>query len=115
MGVHSAQVCVVVAQTNGTAQSVSTRHCTHRSTLSVVSQRPSGEAQSASAVHPVAVAHRPTPLMTSTQVWFVGHPLRPAPQPGSQKPFEPLQTNPEVVPPHAASVAQPQSPVAAMH
>jgi hypothetical protein len=112
--VHSAQVRIEVSHTNGAAQSVSTRHCTQRSTLSVMSQRPSGAAQSPSAAHEVAVVHAPTPPVT-THVWFVGHPLCPGPQPGSQKPFGPLQMKPEVAPPHAASVVQPHRPVATMH
>jgi hypothetical protein len=112
--VHSAQVCIEVSHTNGAAQSVSTRHCTQRSTLSVMSQRPSGAAQSPSAAQVVAVVHAPTPPVT-THVWFVGHPLCPGPHPGSQKPFGPLQMKPEVAPPHAASVVQPHRPVATMH
>ncbi len=53
--------------------------------------------------------------MTPTQVAPVGQPLRPGPQPGTQKPLGPLQTMPEVGPPHAESPpapAQPHKPVA---
>jgi hypothetical protein len=94
---------------------LSTRHCTHVSTLSVVSQRGTGEAQSPSAVHPVAGAQWPTPPATPRHVSFVGQPLRLGPQPGTQKPFEPVQTRPESAAPQAASLEQPHRPVASRH
>jgi hypothetical protein len=53
-GLHSAHVCEG-EQTNGAGQSASRRHCTHWSTLSVMSQRLSGAAQSASLEHVAAL------------------------------------------------------------
>lgn len=85
------------------------------STLSVVSQRGKSDAQSASAVHPPAVAQWPTPAETPTQVAFAAQPLWLGPQPGTQKPFGPLQMRPELAAPHAASVAHPQRPIATRH
>jgi len=113
--VHSTQVFVPVAQTKGAGQSLSTRHCTQVFALSVVSQRGNGDAQSASAVQPAAVAQRPTPPETPTQVALPGQPLWLGPQPGTQKPFGPLQMSPESAAPHAASFAHPQRPVATRH
>jgi hypothetical protein len=113
--VHSTQVFLSPAHTNGAGQSVSSRHCTHVSTFSVVSPLGTGAAQSPSAVHPVAEAQRPTPAEAPTQVSLVGQPLWPEPQPGTQNPFGPVQMRPESAAPHAASVEHPQSPVAARH
>jgi hypothetical protein len=110
--VHSTQVMVSAAQMNGAAQSVSTRHCTHRSAPSVVSQRGSGAAHAPSVVQPVGGSQRPRPPAGAEHVAFDGQPLWPAPQPGSQKPFGPLHTRPESAAPHVASVPQPQRPVA---
>jgi hypothetical protein len=73
--VHSTQVLVPVAHTNGAGQSLSRRHCTQVLTLSVVSQRGKGDAQSASAVQPPGVAQWPTPAETPTQVALAGQPL----------------------------------------
>src|SRR5258708_16244180 len=105
----------MVAHTNGAGQSLSRRHGTHVSTLSVVSQRGRGGAQSASAVHPPAVAQWPTPAETPTQVAFAGQPLWLGPQPGTQNPFGPGQMRPEPAPPQATSFPQPQRPVAKGH
>jgi hypothetical protein len=115
VAVHSTQVFESEAHTNGAGQSWSTRHCTHTSTFSVVSQRGTGVAQSPFAVHPVAVEQRPTPPETPPQVSFVGQPLWLGPQPGTQKPFGPLQMRPEIAVPQAASVEHPHRPVAARH
>jgi hypothetical protein len=115
VAVHSTHVFVPVAQTNGAGQSLSRRHCTQVSTLSVVSQRGKGDAQSASAVQPRAVAQWPTPAETPTQVAGAGQPLWLGPQPGTQKPFGPLQIRPELAAPQVASLAHPQRPVATMH
>jgi hypothetical protein len=117
MAVHSTQVRVVIEQMNGDAQSASPRHCTQRFAPSVVSQRRVGIAQSPSPAQ-AALWQWPTPAATSTHVWPEGHPLRPGPQPGVQKPLGPLQITPEVGPPHEASPAapsQPHRPVAGRH
>ena len=112
--VHSTQVRFD-AHTNPPAQSASTRHCTHVSTLSVVSQRGVGAAHAASAVQPAADAQWPTPAVTPAHVSPPGQPLWLGPQPGTQKPFAPVQMRPESAAPQSASVAQPQSPVARLH
>ena len=112
VGVHSTHVLVSVAHTNGTAQSASMRHCTQRSALSVVSQRCRGAVQAPSLVQPDAASQRPRPPAGAEHVSPEGQPLRPVPQPGSQKPFGPLQMRPESAAPQAASVAHPQRPVA---
>jgi hypothetical protein len=85
------------------------------STFSVVSQRGVGAAQSASLAQPAAAAQWPRPPETPAHVSFAAQPLRPRPQPGTQKPFAPVQTRPESAAPQAMSVAQPHRPVATRH
>jgi hypothetical protein len=65
--VHSTHV-LFDPQTNGAAQSWSTRHWTQVSTFSMVSHRGVGAAQSASLVQPAGVAQCPRPPKTPAQV-----------------------------------------------
>jgi hypothetical protein len=83
-----------------------------------MSHRPVGAAQSASPEQVVADAQRPIPPTTPTQSCPAGHWLRPGPHPGTQNPFGPLHTTPDVAEPQAASPAapsHPHRPVAARH